>query len=149
MLTILPCLLLISVGGVFGQSDAAEKSINRALDQIDKGHISEDVDLVSSFLSDAGYVLVIGNHEDPSEAVVCNKIRVLRATVHRWAKEDLVECKHTERKIEIHGPVATSCSTIISRTKSGEIRKRQMFDIWAKERGEWKVVFSCPVLANK
>jgi hypothetical protein len=74
---------------------------------------------------------------------------LLDVTAKRWAAEDFIEHKHINRRITIKGPVAKSISALRDKTGAGKEWETPIFHIFAKEDGQWKLVFTSSSLGNE
>ena len=139
------CLFLIPWTRASAQVVDDEAAISRTLDLLEDCYLNEDLNLLSSLMSDAGFVLVMRRQANPSRALVLNKEQVLQSTARAWKETDYVEHKHTNRRIKVDGPAATSISTVSDRTTTGKPSQWRIFHILANEDGRWRLVFSSPL----
>lgn len=129
--------------------DMGDKAaINRVLDQLEKSHLEENVDLLGSLLSDSGFALVMRKPADSSRALVFGKSRMLELTAKRWEQIDFLEHKHTQRKIIIDGPIAESRSVIRDRTGQRDPANVPVLHILANEDGRWRLVFASTLVSE-
>jgi hypothetical protein len=130
-----------------GQAGSDREAILFCMSQLETSYLEEDMDLFSSLVSDAGFVMVMPAPGDAAEALVLDKEATLRPIGKQWERTDHIEHRHIEPKIDVHGPIATSVSTIRDRTRAGQTSETKIFHIWAKEDGRWRLVFTSPLLA--
>ncbi|RJP17237.1 MAG: hypothetical protein C4520_17190 [Candidatus Abyssobacteria bacterium SURF_5] len=150
-LTFLFLLLVISIApsGTASAQSADQAAINRVLDQLEEAYVNENMGLLSSLISDSGFILLIKKPADPSMALVLNKAQLLDGTAKRWADEDFLEHKHVNRRIIIDGPIAKSISVMKEQTKARKKMESPIFHILAKEDTQWRLVFSASALGDE
>jgi len=149
LIVICTLVLIICLGAAnqaFADSGAAEKEIERILDLFEKAYLEEDIDLMSSVMSDKGYTLIMSRGDDPSTVLVLGKAEGLQAIDRRFDQVDFLEHKHIDRRIKVSGPIATSISTIVDRMDSGQSIRTAIYHIFAREDEGWRVVFSSNLL---
>ena len=139
-------LFLASAGLVAADSNGAEQEIRRILDAFEKSYLEEDIELMASQLSDAGYALIMGNPSDPKAALVFGKDQTLQITARRFENVDYLEHGHEDVRIRVYGPVATSVSTIADKLSTGQQSKQRVYHIYAREKQGWRVVLSSAII---
>ncbi len=140
------CLCLGAANQAFADSGAAEREIGRILDLFEKAYLEEDIELMSSVMSDRGYALIMKRGDDPSTVFVLGKAEGLQAIARRFDQVDYLEHKHVDRRIKVSGPMATSVSTIVDRMDTGQSIRTPIYHIFAREDEGWRVVFSSNLL---
>jgi hypothetical protein len=104
--------------------------------------------LLSSLLSDQGYLMIMKRRADPSTALVLDKTQIVQSIARRLEQVDSLEHRHTDRSIRIDGPAATSVSTIVDRVDTGHTQRSRVYHIYIREEDGWKVVFSSDLLTD-
>lgn len=149
-LSLFICLLLLFAAGqsVCAQNAAEERALRQVLETFEAAYIEEDPALLDEVLSNSGYLMVLRSPQNPDNAVVFDKQQISRSIQGLWEKVDYVEHHHTQLRIEIHGPLATTQSVIRDRFADGNTRTSPVYHILARENGTWKVVFSSALMAE-
>ncbi len=145
------CILVLffclgAASQAFADSGAAEREIGRILDLFEKAYLEEDIELMSSVMSDRGYALIMKRGDDPSTVFVLGKAEGLQAISRRFDQVDYLEHKHVDRRIKVSGPIATSISTIVERMDTGQSIRTPIYHIFAREDEGWRVVFTSNLL---
>lgn len=140
--TLILFLCLGAASQTFADAGADEREIGRILDLFEKAYLDEDIDLISSVMSEKGYVLIMERGDDPSSVFVLGKEESLQGMARRFDRIDYLEHKHVDRRITIRGPVATSVSTIVDKLTSGQSLRTPIYHIFAREDEGWRVVLS-------
>ena len=140
--------LVVPAGQSFADSGTDEQAIERILDLFEKAYLEEDLDLLSSLLSDQGYVMVMKQGADPSAALVLDKKQVVQMMAQRFERVDYLEHGHIDRSIRIDGPAATSTSTIVDRLDTSHTQRSRVYHIYVREEAGWKIVFTSNLLTD-
>ena len=77
------CLCLVVTSQAFADPDVNE--IERVLGLFEKGFLEEDIELLSSCLSDKGYVNLLQRQGDPPTVLVSNKAQMLHSLERRYS----------------------------------------------------------------
>ena len=141
-------LLLALILGVpvFGQEQAARRAINGILDRFEQGFLEKDLAMIADLLAEE-WIMASASREGDG-ARLFTKEQYMRAEEYRFSQVTWLEHRHTDRRIDIRGPVATSTSTIVDKTTNGASRRSRVYHAYALLDGEWKVVFTSPNLAD-
>ena len=79
VICVLVLFLCLGAGTLALADSTAEKEIGRILDLFERAYLEEDIDLISSVLSDRGYALIMARGDDPSTVMVFGKAESLQA----------------------------------------------------------------------
>lgn len=143
------CLLLFaSAQSAWAQNAVEERAIRQVLETFEASYLEEDPAMLDEVLSDSGYLMVLRSPKDPVNAAIFDKQQIMRSIQGLWEKFDFVEHHHTQLRIELHGPLATTESIIRDRFTDGNTRTSPVYHILARENGTWKVVFSSALMAE-
>lgn len=144
------CFLLLFAAGqfVWAQKATEERAVRQVLETFEAAYIEEDPALLDEVLSDSGYLMVLRSPQSPDNALIFDKQQISRSIQGLWEKLDFVEHHHTQLRIELHGPLATTQSVIRDRFEDGNTRTSPVYHILARENGTWKVVFSSALMAE-
>lgn len=148
LLLMLLFLFIVPAGQSFADSSTDEQAIEQILDLFEKAYLEEDMDLLSSLLSDQGYLMIMKTRDDPSAALVLDKPQIAQAIARRLEQVDYLEHRHIDRKIRIDGPAATSVSTVVDRVDTGHTQRSRVYHFYVREPGGWRIVFSSDLLTE-
>ena len=139
-------LFILPVLSAPAQDNPAVQAINGILDQFETCFLDEDLTKIESMLAQE-YLLAIDDPGNPDNARILTRDQYLSAQARRFAAVDYVEHTHTDRDIEVHGPMAISRSTIHSLQKNGVGDTSRVYHVYAHIDGRWQIVFTSSRLA--
>jgi hypothetical protein len=128
------------------EADAAAE-IHAILDRFEECFLEEDVDGIADMLAEE-YMLAVDARGEPGGARLLDRASYISGQRHKFGVVDYIEHAHVDREIEIHGPMATSRSTVVDRQASGDSGRARMFHVYARIDGTWMVVFTSSRLAG-
>lgn len=130
------------------QDAEAIGAINGILDEFGTGFLEKDLSVLRDMLAD-GWTTTLPVGDGPDSVRLVDKAFYLNAFTQQLENIDYLEKRHIDREIHVHGPVATSVSTLITRTSAGYEAEEPVFHVYGRIDGVWQVVFTTQLIPRE
>jgi hypothetical protein len=149
------CALAFCLGGaalaVAAEARPADANDQRAIRALvekinlsmNAGTADKGVEIMRGVVSDKGYTIVLPRPDKPSDAVVGDKKMLLEA-VSQSLRIGPKMGVHKVQQVTIVGPIAYEIGETQRPDQDAKARGDAWLNVFAKEDGEWKLVFGTP-----